>query len=352
MTIQVTVANAYGLAMASDRHIYRHGQPLSTGRQPKLTALRAPMPAAMMTAGSFSVLGFPLSRVALGIERALATPGAGPDVLAERVLDVLDTPLRAADGEQDVQRRDIEALARTAEFVVGRARAIGDDGIAALLVEIERAPRCRGGDEVELLGRAVWQTSAGALPDMAPSSAVAELLQRTPDLLGEAVIGALVRDWTRPADANLMVGLCCPETGVPVVVAVNIWKGLGNRLLFAPRHDRAHFALHQAGRSLILSQGSGRRNVTAMLDGCSGPDEPDEHRANRWQRAHERIAVSSPDELAAVASGLVRGAEVIGYLTGEDEGSVVDVDCIRLTPSGLVHGCLQAELWGRVPDNR
>lgn len=347
MTIQVTVANAYGIAMASDRHVYRHGYALSNGRQSKLVPLRTPMPAAMMAAGTFSLFGVPLSRLALSIERALAAaPEAGPDALAECVLDVLDAPLPAMECEQDRHRRDVESLARTAELVAGRARAFGeaDDGMVALLREIERAPRCRGGEAVEAHGRSLWESSAAVLPGLARCPIAAGLLNSTPALMQEAVIGAMVRDWTRPADANLAVGLCCPRSGVPAVVSVNLWKGLGDRLLFAPRHDRPCFSLHQAGRSLLLSQGSGRQNVLAMLDGNAGEatDEAAEtaRKDARWERLHDRVSVSSVEELTAIASGLVRGAEIVGYLTGEDESSVIEVDWARLTPAGLVQGTL------------
>jgi hypothetical protein len=62
----------------------------------------------------------------------------------------------------------------------------------------------------------------------------------------------------------------------------------------------------------------------------------------RWDRAHDRIAVSSLRELGAIATGLVRGAEVIGYLTREGEGTVAPVDCVVLTPGGIVECGLHA----------
>jgi hypothetical protein len=129
MTIQVAVSNAYGVALASDRHVYRHGQTLSTGRQTKLARLRGPVPAAMMSAGSFSVLGFPVSRMALQFERALATAqGEGPDGMAHAVLRVLERPLEVKGCTDEFPGRDLEALARAAELVVGRAMAYGDAG--------------------------------------------------------------------------------------------------------------------------------------------------------------------------------------------------------------------------------
>jgi hypothetical protein len=345
MTIQVAVSNAYGVALASDRHVYRHGQTLSTGRQTKLARLRGPVPAAMMSAGSFSVLGFPVSRMALQFEQALAASHSeGPDGMAQAVLRVLERPLDVKDCTDESPGHDLQALARAAELVVGRAMAYGDagTGLEKLLDEIARTPRCQGCEEVEELGRSVWHHQAGKLPEMAASPSVAEALSSAPRLLGEAVIGALVHGWSRPADVNLTVGLCCPDSGVPAVVAVNIWKGLGRRLLFAARHDRAYYALHRAGRSLVISQGSGRGNVCAMIEGVSENADPEQERADRtaaidrrWQRAHDRIGVSSPAELVGIAAGLVRGAEVIGYLTGDDEGSVADIDAMLVTPQGL-----------------
>jgi len=338
MTIQVTVANAYGVAMASDRHVYRAAQTLSTGRHVKLHRLRGPVPAAMMCAGRFSILGFPVSRLSLQIERALAdAAGAGPESLAKAAIDVLRQPLCVPDGGDDA-----EALAAVAELVVGRAQAYGgtEAAFGRLLAEIGAAPRCHGGDAVEALGRSAWRASADAL---ATSPSVAAALKRTPDLLGEAVIGALVRNWSRPADVQMMVGLCCPATGVPAVVAVKIWKGLSGRLLFAARAEHPSYVLHRAGRSLVLSQGSGRGNVCAMIEGVSedhttgqAPSETITAAVDkRWQHVHDRIGVSSPAELASVAAGLVRGAEVIGYLTGEDEGSIAEVDSLLLTPQGV-----------------
>jgi hypothetical protein len=345
MTIQVAVSNAYGVALASDRHVYRRGQPLSSGLQTKLTRLRGSVPGAMMSAGSFSIHGFPVPRLALQLEQALtASQGEGPDGLAQALLGVLGRPVGYPGYAEDTPLRDLEALIRAAEIVIGRASAYGDtaSGLEKLLTEIARAPRCHGSDEVEERGRSVWRDEASRLSEMTASTEVAGALREVPDLLGEAVIGALVHGWSRPADVNLTAGFCCPETGVPVVVAINVWKGLGDRLLFAPRHDRAYYALHRAGRSLVITQGSGRANVCAMIEGVSADAEADHDPRDRmamidrrWQRAHERIGVSSPAELVGIATGLVRGAEVIGYLTGDDEGSVADIDALLITPQAI-----------------
>ncbi|MBV8521171.1 MAG: hypothetical protein JOY71_03395 [Acetobacteraceae bacterium] len=346
MTIQVTVANAYAVAMASDRHVYRGGHTLSTGRQSKLFRLRGHVPAAMMSAGSFSLLGFPLSRFTLAIEAALAaTRDAGPDGLAEAALGALQQRVKVPGGSPDMAQRDTEILAQAADLVLGHARAYGDwgAGLEKLLQEIRRAPRCDGGEEVEALGRAVWQERAVSLATLARCPNVAEALSSVPDLLGEAAISALVRDWGQLPDASIMIGLCCPGTGVPAVVSVNVRRGLGDRLLFAPRYDRTYYVLHRAGRSLLLSQGSGGARVAAMIEGIASEylashparDETAGLVDQRWQRTHERIAVSSPDELAGIAAGLVSAAEVIGYLTGEDEGSVAGTEAVLVTPQGL-----------------
>jgi hypothetical protein len=342
MTIQVTVANAYGVAMASDRHVYRAAQTLSTGRQVKLHRLRGPVPSAMMCAGRFSVLGFPVSRLSLRFEQALEeAAAAGPEALAEAATAVLRQPLCVPDGGDDA-----EALAAVAEMVVGRTQAYGgtEAALGRLLAEIGAAPRCHNSDAVEAVGRSAWRAGAlAASPSLATSPSLAETLKRTPDLLGEAVIGALVRNWSRPSDVQLMIGLCCPVTGVPAVVAVNIWKGLSGCLLYAPRADQPACLLRRAGRSLVLSQGSGRGNVCGMIEGVSGDHTDGSAQTEtiaaavdrRWQHVHDRIGVSSPAELASVAAGLVRGAEVIGYLTGEDEGSIAEVDSLLLTPQGV-----------------
>jgi hypothetical protein len=327
MTIQVAAANAHGVAMASDRHVYRDGHPLSTARRQKLSRLRGPVPAALMCAGRFSVVGFPVSRMALRFERALATAaGSGPEALAEAALGVLSHPLGIQGGKPDE-----EALAETAELVVARALAYGGTAAAfsRLLDEIRSAPRHHASGEVEAMGRRAWRSVAGSL---AASPPMADALRMVPDLLGEAVVGALVSGWARPADVNVMLGLCCPVTGVPVLVAVKVWSGLSGRLMFAPRRGKPFHAMHASAQGILLCQGSGSGNVSAMIGGV---DHPEGQADRNWRRAQGQISVSTPAEMVSVAAGLVRGAEVIGYLTGGQEGSVDEVDALLLTPQGV-----------------
>ena len=198
----------------------------------------------MMTAGPFAISGLPVSRLALRLERALASAGSGPDALASAVLRALDEPL--------------------------------DGPTEKVLAE------------------------APALVSRAPSS-----------------------------DLFLTVGMVCPETGVPVMVALRISPAPDNRLLLVSRLDAEYEVAWRAGRTVVAAQGSGRAVVEAMVDGLA--DEhwealaPDGRKLlrpameARWDRAHASLGVASPRELAAVASGLVRGAEAIGFLTRESE---------------------------------
>ena len=127
---------------------------------------------------------------------------------------------------------------------------------------------------------------------------------------------------------------------------------MGDRLLFASRLADDYEAIWKSNRTIVVAQGSGRPIVEAMIDGIAS-----EHWGNlstagraktgpgmsaRWDRAHDRIAVSSLRELGAIATGLVRGAEVVGYLTREGEGTVAPVDCVVLTPGGIVECGLHA----------
>lgn len=348
MTIQITVANAYGVAMASDRHVYRRGQVLSTGRQAKLHPLRTPVPAAMMAAGRFSILGLPVVRLGLLMERALVqAAGKGPDALAEGVLGVLSRPITEDQPGADtsgLDSQDSDVLARMAELVIEHARARDlSGGLEALLAEIASAPFCHNGEEMEAEGRLAWKTHARVLPGIITRPEFAGALREAPDLLAEAVVHALARDWNRPIEVSLMVGLCCPESGIPAVVAVNLWRGLGGRLVFAARQDRAYYTLGRAGRSLVISQGSGRGHIRTMIEGIAAefadnrPAEATTAAVDaRWQRAHDRIGIATPGELAAIAAGLARGAEVTGFLTGEDEGTVMEIDTVLLSPRGAV----------------
>ncbi len=280
MTVQLLIANSYGIAMASDRHVFRDGQARSTGQEQKLLRLRTNAPAAMMAAGPLAILDTPVSRLALEIERAVrSVEGAGrPEALAEAVLDALGGPVPRGPEPPTVTSETVEHIA------TGTSDA-------------------RSGQ---------------------PSS----------------------------SDLYVTVGLCCPATGVPVLVSVRLWREAGDRLQFASRLNADYEAIWKSNRTVVVAQGSGRPIVEAMIDGIAG-----EHWGNlsttsrartgpamsaRWDRAHDRIAVSSLRELGAIATGLVRGAEVIGYLTRDGEGTVAPVDCVVLTPGGIIECGLQA----------
>ena len=271
MTIQVAVMNGYGVAMASDRHVYRGRDIRSTGQEVKLLRLRGEVPAAMMAAGPFAMCGLPVSRLALRLERALATAGSGPEALAKSVLRALDEPL---DGP--VEAIPADATLQTAEVA-------------------SRAP-------------------AGEL--------------------------------------FLTVGFVCPQTGVPAMVSLRISPTPGNRLLVISRLDADYEIAWRAGRTVVMAQGSGRGVVEAMVDGLA-----EEHwnaltpagrttlrpaMEARWDRVHASLGVASPRELAAVATGLVRGAEVLGFLTRDSEATVAEVDWMCLTPREVLAASLDA----------
>jgi hypothetical protein len=280
MTVQLAIANSYGIAMASDRHVFRDGPGRSTGQEQKLLRLRTTAPAAMMAAGPLAVLDTPVSRLALEIERAvrLAESAGRPEALAAAVLDALGGP-------------------------------------------VPRGP---------------------------------EQLAGAPEAVQPVPVGGSNARSGRPASSDLYVtvGLCCPTTGVPVLVSLRLWRGVGDRLEFASRLAGDYEAIWRSNRTVVVAQGAGRPIVEAMIDGVAGEhwsSLPAASRAKagpamsaRWDRAHDRIAVSSLRELGAIATGLVRGAEVIGYLTREGEGTVAPVDCVVLTPGGIVECGLHA----------
>ncbi len=356
MTIQVAVANSYGVAMASDRHVFRGGELRSTGQDVKLIRLRGIVPAAMMAAGPLAAFGTPIVRLALSFERALSgAAGEGtPDALAEAVLRVLEQPL-APLPTGDASEGDAAILAEIAENVLEPALDGDEDArtsLEMLLEQLEDAPFCKGGERMQASGYALWQARAPALCRIVSKPAVASALRREPDLCGRAVIGALSRDWQKASDIYLTVGLCCPATGVPVLLALRLWRGVGNRLHVVSRLERDYEAVVRSDRTVVMAQGSGRATIEAMVDGVA-----EEHwgrlaakeqvilqpgMAARWDRAHDRIGVSSGRELAAIATGLVRGAEVVGYLTRDSEGTVADVDCILLGPRGVSEYALGA----------
>lgn len=344
MTIQVAIMNGYGLAMASDRHVFRDGDARSSGQDTKLHRLRGAVPAAMMASGPFAVFGIPVSRLALRMERAMAecaTDDDGPEALAEAVLRCLDVPLEGPQRDSDA-----DLLAEVAGQVIDRA-AIAEDGHAAglarLLDELERAPGCHNHAAVEARGRAAWDATAPALSTVLcgarPQAAAAMLA--TPELYGRAVAGALAHNWGQSQQLYLTVGLCCPTSGVPVMISLRLWRGLGQRLHAVSRLQREYEVSWQAGRTVLIAQGSGRALIEAMVDGL-GEDHwagmPSEQRDAlrpaldaRWLRAHTRLGVSSPRELGLAATGLVRGAEVVGYLTQDAEATVAPIDCLVLT---------------------
>jgi hypothetical protein len=216
-----------------------------------------------------------------------------------------------------------------------------------VLAEIEAAPSCLDADAAAR-GRAAWRQ---ALPALAGRPELQAALRDAPELCGRAVAGALARDWRR-AELFLTVGVCCPHTGVPVLVALRLWRGVGNRLHFASRLAGPWEASWKAGRTVVIAQGSGRPLVEAMIDGlagehwdalpAAGQDTLRPGMDRRWDAVHARLAVSSPRELVAIATGLIRGAEVVGYLTREGEGSVAGVDGLVLTPRGVQPYALDA----------
>ena len=344
MTIQVAIMNGYGLAMASDRHVYRDGDRHSSGQDTKLHRLRGAVPAAMMASGPFAVFGRPVSRLALRLERTLAdcSDDAGPEALAEATLRCLDVPIEGPRRELDA-----ELLAEVAGQVGARAADAHDGhaaGLERLLDELERIPGCRDHAAVEARGRAAWEARAPALCDDPPHAAAA--MRAAPELYGRAVAGALARNWGQASELFLTIGLCCPNTGVPAMIALRLWRGLGQRLHAASRLDREYEVSWQAGRTVLTAQGSGSGLIEAMVDGLAAEHWvalPDDGRRAldpalhaRWRRAHTRLGVSTPRELGLAAGGLVRGAEVVGYLTQDAEATVAPVDCLVLTPREVV----------------
>jgi hypothetical protein len=337
MTIQVAVMNGYALALASDRHVFRGADVRSTGQDVKLLRLRGAVPAAMMASGPFAMFGLPVSRLALRLERALAGAGEGPEALAEALLAALQDPLEGPPAQ------DEDVLAEVAGEVLacaGQGGAGNEAGLRRVLAEIEAAPCCLDA-EAAARGSAAWRR---ALPALAGRPELEAMLRDAPELCGRAVAGALARDWGR-AELFLTIGMCCPRTGVPTMLALRLWRGVGNRLHFASRLSGAWESSWKAGRTVVIAQGSGRPLLEAMIDGlagehwdalpAAGQDALRPGMDRRWDAVHGRLAVTSPSELGAIATGLVRGAEVIGYLTREGEGSVAAVDGLILTPRGV-----------------
>jgi hypothetical protein len=150
----------------------------------------------------------------------------------------------------------------------------------------------------------------------------------------------------------LTVGLVCPDSGVPVMLSLRLSAASGNRLQVVSRLDADYEVAWRAGRTVVTAQGTGRTLVEAMVDGVAeehwGGLAPAGRKAlrpameSRWDRAHASLGVASPRELAAVAAGLVRGAEVLGFLTREAEATVAEVDWVLLTPREVLADSLSA----------
>ncbi len=348
MTIQLAIANTSGIAMASDRHVFRGGEPRSTGRDAKLLRLRTSVPAAMMASGPLAVFEVPVARLAMPLAQALDSARAEgtPEALARAVLDVFDRPLPGAAAGRD--EADAQVLGATAAMVLERALDAGHDparGLKYVLEEIERAAACRGEAQLRETCEALWSAYAPSLPEALGKPGLAAAMRAAPELCGRAVVGALTRNWGRPSDLFVTVGLCCPATGVPVLVSLRLWRGIGRRLHAVSRFTTDHEALWHSTRTVFVAQGSGRPVIEAMLDGMA--DEhwrrmaPVEREAigqamsARWDRAHDQLGVSSLSELGGLAAGLVRGAEAVGYLTRDGEGTIAPVDCLVLTAEGV-----------------
>lgn len=252
MTIQIAVMNGYGLAMASDRHVFRGPDTRSTGQDVKLLGLRGNTPAAMMAAGPFAVFGLPVARLALRLEQALAAAAATPDALAEAALEALRAPLDGAPA------RDDDLLAEVAEQVLEHAADAGCGPLAGLeqvLAEIAAAPACRDAEAVAARFDGAWKR---ALPALADRPGLRAVLREAPELCGRAVAGALSHDWHH-SELFLTVGLCCPASGVPVLLALRLWRGVGGCLQHASRLDNDWEAAWRAGRTVVTAQGSGVR---------------------------------------------------------------------------------------------
>jgi len=362
MTIQLAIANTYGIAMASDRHVFRRAEPRSTGRDAKLFRLRTSIPAAMMASGPLAVFEVPVARLTLPLAREIeaARAEATPEALARAALAVFDRPLPGAPASRD--EADAQVLGATAALVLERALNAGRDpahGLARVLEEIERATACRGEAELRETCAALWSVHAPHLPEALGKPGLAAALRAAPELCGRAVIGALTRNWGRPSDLFVTVGLCCPATGVPVLVSLRLWCGIGWRLHAVSRFTADHEALWRSTRTVFVAQGSGRPVIEAMVDGMADEhwrrmSKPEREGIGaemglRWDRAHDQLGLSSVSELGALAAGLVRGAEAVSYLTGDGEGTIAPVDCLMLTPDGVDAAPLPGRpdrLWG------
>jgi hypothetical protein len=198
MTIQLAIANTYGIAMASDRHVFRGAEPRSTGRDPKLLRLRTTVPAAMMASGPLAVFEVPVARLALPLAQQLdaAQDEGTPEALARAVLEVFDRPLPGTSASRD--EADAQVLGATAALVLERALGAGHDparGLERVLEEIERATACCGEAELRETCAALWSAHAPGLPDALGKPGLAAAMRAAPELCGRAVVGALTHDW-------------------------------------------------------------------------------------------------------------------------------------------------------------
>jgi hypothetical protein len=348
MTIQVAVLNGRGLALASDRHVYRRDDARSSSREAKVQVLGGRVPAALMQAGLLTLMDAPTSRLPIRLERALAAADEGPEALAEAALDALAScvPSPQADHASD----DATVIAATLRSLAADAAA-SKLGFASWAADFCARARETDGfldrdpEADAAQARRAWSVAGVPGIEISGSREAAEALRSVPQACEAAVVAALSRAVRSTPDSSFVVGACCPSTGVPVLVAVDAWPGLGNRFLLRSRLAGRFKAAWRTGATSILAQGSGRETVNAMLDGIDEENfcvlDKSQRTAQRqvvearWGRAHLSVSLSSERELATVASGLVRAAEVMGYLVGSREGTVDAVDCVLLTPYGV-----------------
>jgi hypothetical protein len=340
--------NGRGLALASDRHVYRRDDARSSSREAKVQVLGGRVPAALMQAGLLTMMDAPTSRLPIRLERALASAAEGPEGLAEAALAALASSAPSPDdgsGSDDatviaVTLRSLvsEAVAAKQVFAAWAGAFCGRAKDAEGFLDRDRAADAEA-------ARAAWSEVSVQALERDASREVAEALRASPQACQSAVVAALSCAVRSTPDSSFVVGACCPSTGVPVLVAVDAWAGLGGRFLLGSRLAGRFKAAWRTGATSILAQGSGRETVNSMLDGIDEENfcvlDRTQRSAQRrivearWGRAHLSVSLSSERELATVASGLVRAAEVMGYLVGSREGTVDAIDCVLLTPYGV-----------------
>src|SRR6185312_7411466 len=136
-------------------------------------------------------------------------------------------------------------------------------------LEFRRVLFRSGSEKLGAFGASDWRACVSGVAALVSKPVVAEALREAPELCGRAVMGALSRDWRKSSDVFLTVGVCCPATGVPVLVSVRLWRGIGNRLHFASRLERDFEAVWKSNRTVLIAQGSGRALIEAMVDGVA-----------------------------------------------------------------------------------